>query len=337
MYKLIRSVLFLIDAEKAHHIGMKGMSLLHKILPIKWFKSLFNVSPHQVPINIESLNMPNFIGLAAGLDKNAKYFRALHALGFGHIEVGTITPRPQPGNPKPRLFRIIGDKAIINRMGFNNDGVHAIKKRLQTKPKDIVVGANIGKNKDTPNENAINDYVICFTELYEVADYFVVNVSSPNTPNLRALQDKEPLTNILNALQQKNFLKKPLFLKIAPDLTTEQLDEIIEVVLQTKITGIIATNTTITREGLNISKAEIENIGAGGLSGSPLFKKSIEVIKYLRKKLPADILIIGVGGIDNADKAQQMINAGVCAIQLYTGFIYQGPKLISEIINKVKV
>lgn len=336
MYSFFRHILFLLDAEKAHHIGLWALNIAYKILPHFLFQKIFSIEKFSTPHSNNLLHSPK-IGLAAGLDKNAQYYESLAACGFDFIEIGTVTPRPQPGNPKPRLFRLIKDEAIINRMGFNNDGVYKIKERLKHKPAHITVGANIGKNKDTPNEKAVEDYLICFKELYDVADYFVVNVSSPNTPQLRELQEKEPIMHILKTLKdyEKSILKngssfKQIFLKIAPDLNDEQLKDIAEVVVNTDISGVIATNTTIIRDGIVYEK-NIEKYGSGGLSGKPLFEKSLNVVKKLRPLLPPDKIIIGVGGIDNPEKAKQMLEAGANAIQIYTAFIYHGPKIISDI------
>ncbi len=347
MYPIIRNILFLLDAETAHHLGLQLLKLSYKLLPKKLFRQLLSVHTNTQNIQIKN-NIAihqNFfssfkIGLAAGLDKNAEYIESLAACGFDFIEIGTVTPQPQPGNPKPRLFRLIKDEAIINRMGFNNDGADAIKKRLQNKPPHLIVGANIGKNKHTPNENAVFDYLYCYKTLYSVADYFVVNVSSPNTPNLRELQEKNALINIFTALKNEekqlssSTNKKPIFLKIAPDLTDEQLKDIAEVVLQTDITGIIATNTTITRDNLQYEQHP-EKYGNGGLSGKPLFEKSLDIVKKLRIILPPHKIIIGVGGINSPQKAQLMKDAGANAIQLYTAFIYQGPKIISDIKKQI--
>jgi dihydroorotate dehydrogenase len=259
-------------------------------------------------------------------------------MGFGFVEIGTVTPLAQPGNDKPRLFRLIKDEAIINRMGFNNDGVDVVVERLKNRPKDLIVGGNIGKNKITPNENAQRDYEICFEKLYDVVDYFVVNVSSPNTPNLRALQDKEPLTKILSSLMsiRKGFINegkiaKPILLKIAPDLTVEQINDLVDIVRDTQIEGVVATNTTISREGLLASKTQIEQIGAGGLSGKIMFNHATEILSHLHQKSNGTIPLIGVGGIDTADKAKQKMIAGATLLQLYTGFIYKGPRLVKDI------
>lgn len=259
---------------------------------------------------------------------------AMEVLGFSHVEVGTVTPRPQAGNPKPRLFRLVQSNALINRMGFNNDGVDAMVERLKKKrPGGLIIGANIGKNKDTPNENAASDYLICFKGLYPYVDYFTVNVSSPNTPGLRELQDKEPLTHLLSSLQKENISNKPLFLKIAPDLNENQLDEIVEIVMATRFTGIIATNTTIERSGLKESKEKVDAIGAGGLSGEPILQKSVNVVKYIKEKSRGELVIIGAGGIHDAASAQMHLNAGADLIQLYTGLIYTGPSVVKRILR----
>ncbi|GAB5400387.1 MAG: quinone-dependent dihydroorotate dehydrogenase [Aureisphaera sp.] len=279
------------------------------------------------------LTFPNPVGLAAGFDKDAKLYRELSNFGFGFIEIGTVTPKPQDGNPKKRLFRLKSDSAIINRMGFNNGGVEEAVERLRLN-KNVLVGGNIGKNKVTPNADAVNDYVICFEALFDHVDYFVVNVSSPNTPNLRELQDKKPLTDLLNTLQQKNAAKsnrKPILLKIAPDLTDAQLVDIIEIVSDTQIDGVIATNTTISREGLTSeNKKEM-----GGLSGKPLTHRSTEVIRFLSEKSNKAFPIIGVGGIHTVEDALEKIEAGASLIQLYTGFIYEGPTLIKAINRRL--
>ncbi len=286
------------------------------------------------------LKFPNRVGLAAGLDKNAAYLNELSALGFGFIEIGTVTPKPQPGNDLPRLFRLKKDESLINRMGFNNEGVEIVAERLKNRPKGLIVGGNIGKNKVTPNENAVQDYLICFEKLYNLVDYFVVNVSSPNTPNLRELQDKKPLMEILsrliesrNAFIKKDFPHKPILLKIAPDLTNEQLDDVVSIVNETGIEGIVATNTTISREGLKTDKSIVEEIGAGGLSGKILLDKSTDVIQYINKKSEGKIPMIGVGGIYNEESAMKKINAGAGLVQVYTGFVYEGPILVKRIAN----
>ncbi|MBA2612600.1 MAG: quinone-dependent dihydroorotate dehydrogenase [Bacteroidetes bacterium] len=338
MYKIIKSFLFLINPESAHHLTFSALKF-SKFLPgfsLFFKKSAINRHP-SLSRQLFGLNFRNPVGLAAGLDKDAIAFNELGDFGFGFIEIGTVTPKPQPGNPKPRLFRLPKNEALINRMGFNNHGVVEAAIRLRNrKDSSLIIGGNIGKNKNTPNEEAVNDYIICFNELFEVVDYFVVNVSSPNTPNLRDLQEKEPLTNLLNTLQILNLKRqkpKPILLKIAPDLTNTQLDDIIDIVKQTKIAGVIATNTTISREGLNYTAAELESFGAGGLSGLPLTKRSTEVIRYLKQRSNNAFPIMGVGGIHSAEDAIEKINAGADLVQLYTGFIYKGPKLISDINN----
>ena len=336
MYPILKSFLFLLQPEKAHHLTF---SLL-KLPGISFFTGkIFKKEHPNLNRNICGLNFKNPVGLAAGLDKDAIAFNELGELGFGFIEIGTVTPKAQSGNDQPRLFRLPKNEALINRMGFNNHGVIDAAKRLRKrKDKSLIIGGNIGKNKLTPNENAVDDYIICFNELYEVVDYFVVNVSSPNTPNLRALQEKEPLTQLLNTLQNLNNTKtkpKPIFLKIAPDLTDTQLDDIIDIVKSTQIAGIIATNTTISREGLNYETSEIEKIGMGGLSGKPLRERSTEVIRYLKQKSNNAFPVIGVGGIHSADDALEKLNAGADLIQLYTGFIYHGPQLIKDINTRL--
>jgi dihydroorotate dehydrogenase len=341
MYKsIIKPLLFRLDPEKAHYLTFDLMNFfLGNPISKAISRAIFEVKDQNLEKELFGIKFKNPVGLAAGLDKDAKVFNELSALGFGFIEIGTLTPKPQPGNEKPRLFRLPKDSALINRMGFNNEGVDAAVKRLKHKNKGIIIGGNIGKNKITANEDANQDYEYCFKALFDVVDYFVVNVSSPNTPNLRALQDKEPLMALLNSLQVLNSQKtkrKPILLKIAPDLTDSQLDDIIEIVAQTKIDGIIATNTTIAREPLTYPKAEIEAIGMGGLSGKPLTKRSTEVIRYLKTKSKNAFPIIGVGGIHSQEDAVEKIQAGADLIQLYTGFIYEGPSLIKR-INKTLI
>ena len=333
MYKLfIRPFLFSLDPEKAHHFTFKYLKFIHKIplVPLL-IRKIYNVEHPSLHREVFGLHFKNPIGLAAGLDKDAKLYKELANLGFGFIEIGTITPKPQLGNPKKRLFRLIEDQGIINRMGFNNEGVEAAVKRLK-KNTNVLIGGNIGKNKTTPNEEAVNDYLICFEQLFNYVDYFVVNVSSPNTPNLRTLQEKEPLKQLLSTLQNTNLTHKnpkPILLKIAPDLTDEQLSDIIEIVQETHIAGVIATNTTIGREGL-VSGNQKET---GGLSGKPLKSRSTEVIRFLSEKSNHAFPIIGVGGIFSETDALEKLEAGASLIQLYTGFIYEGAGLIKR-INK---
>jgi dihydroorotate dehydrogenase len=335
MYKLfIRPLLFLLEAETAHNTTMGILSLLNKMRLTKILFFMYRRDMVRYHRSLFGLNFKNSVGLAAGLDKNAKAIDAFSDMGFGFVEIGTVTPKPQAGNPKPRLFRLKKDQSLINRMGFNNDGVEVVKERLKRRNSDVIVGGNIGKNKDTPNENAVDDYLICFDKLFDVVDYFVVNVSSPNTPGLRELQEKGPLTHILNTLMTQNnskAMQKPILLKIAPDLTNEQLDDIIDIVLETKISGLIATNTTIDRSHLETELDEIEQIGNGGLSGKVLQEKSNTVIEYINNKSDGKIPIIGVGGIGNASNAQDKIKAGASLVQIYSGFIYEGPSLIKNI------
>ncbi len=303
------------------------------------FRKAYVVHHPRLEREVFGLKFQNPVGLAAGFDKNAAYFNDLEHCGFGFIEIGTLTPKPQFGNDKPRLFRLKKDEAILNRMGFNNDGVDvAVEKLKKRNNPSLIIGGNIGKNKNTPNESATNDYIISFQKLFPYVDYFVVNVSSPNTPNLRDLQEKEPLKALLSELQKLNTEKeksKPILLKIAPDLTDSQLDDIIEIVEETKISGVIATNTTISRENLKTNPEEVNNLGAGGISGKPLTKRSTEVIRYLHLKSKGSFPIIGVGGIHSADDAIEKLMAGASLIQLYSGFIYEGPALIKKINQRL--
>lgn len=331
MYKtILRPLLFKFDPEKVHHFSFASLKRASQIPGYKRFaKANFQIKHPKLNRTVFGLKFKNPVGLAAGFDKDAKLYKELSELGFGFIEIGTLTPKPQDGNPKKRLFRLKEDQAIINRMGFNNLGVNEAVKRLRNNP-GILIGGNIGKNKSTPNESAFDDYKICFDKLFSVVDYFVVNVSSPNTPNLRDLQEKEPLTKLLLNLQKLNNTHpkpKPILLKIAPDLSNSQLDDIIEIVNDTKIAGVIATNTTIERKDL-LSKNKNE---AGGLSGAPLKSRSTEVIAYLHQKGKAKFPIIGVGGILSPEDAIEKLNAGASLIQLYTGFVYEGPSLVKKI------
>ncbi len=340
IYKyILRPIFFSIDPEKIHHLVFKLIKFSQSIPGVPFITRLIYVTKSQkLEREVFGIKFPNPVGLAAGFDKDAKLYKELSNFGFGFIEIGTITPLAQPGNDKPRMFRLPADQALINRMGFNNEGIEGAIERLKNRPKDLIIGGNIGKNKNTPNEEAINDYEKCFEALYPYVDYFVVNVSSPNTPNLRALQEKEPLKQLLSQLQHLNTKKaklKPILLKIAPDLTNEQLDDIVEIVQDSNIAGVIASNTTISREGLATSKERIAEIGMGGLSGKPLTERSTEVIAYLSKKSNKSFPIIGVGGIHTADDAIQKLNAGATLVQLYTGFIYEGPALIKAINNRI--
>ncbi|MDC1451596.1 quinone-dependent dihydroorotate dehydrogenase [Vicingaceae bacterium] len=338
MYKtIVKPLLFKQDPETIHYKVFGWLKILLKSRFSKSFtRLLFTFSNKNLQKELFGLKFPNPIGLAAGFDKDAKLYEELGCLGFGFIEVGTVTPLPQDGNPKPRLFRLPKDEALINRMGFNNGGVDQMIERLKNRNPNQIIGGNIGKNKLTPNEEAINDYVICFEKLFDYVDYFVVNVSSPNTPNLRELQDKEPLTKLLQTLQDLNNAKpyrKAILLKIAPDLTNEQLDDIVEIVDSKKIDGIIATNTTIDRSNLTTSDSEVEGIGAGGLSGKPVRERSTEVVRYLSNKSNKSFPIVAVGGIYTAEDAIEKLDAGADLVQIYTGFIYEGPGMIKR-MNK---
>ena len=333
MYKVfIKPILFLFDPEWVHHTVFSTLKLIHRIPGMgNLIKGFYQVKDQRLERKLFGLTFPNPVGLAAGFDKDAKLYKELSNFGFGFIEIGTLTPKPQPGNPKKRLFRLPEDGGLINRMGFNNEGVEAAIERLK-RNKGILIGGNIGKNKLTPNEEAVSDYVQCFEVLFSHVDYFVVNVSSPNTPNLRALQDKEPLTHLLQTLKDLNHSKskpKPILLKIAPDLTEEQLVDIIDIITSVKIDGVIATNTTLSREGLQSeNKSEM-----GGLSGKPVTKKSTEVIRFLHKKSKNAFPIIGVGGIHSPKDAIEKLEAGASLVQLYTGFVYEGPGVVKK-INK---
>jgi len=317
------------------HIGFSGL-----------FRKIYSTTGD--PVKVGGLNFKNAVGLGAGFDKNARWLKELETLGFGSVEIGTVTPLPQSGNEKPRLFRLPKDKALINRMGFNNDGVDAIVKRLSNfkqhqtsnlKHQTIIIGGNIGKNKVTPNEDAWKDYEICFRKLHPWVDYFVVNVSSPNTPGLRQLQEKDSLKKILTQLQTINkeqATQKPIYLKIAPDLTREQLDDVIDLALEIKLDGLVASNTTISREGLITKKEKIEKIGAGGLSGTPLKERSTEIVEYIVQKTSGRIPVIASGGIFTASDAREKIKAGASLVQVWTGFIYEGPGIAKRIVSTIK-
>ena len=336
MYKLIKPLLFRFDPEFIHHFVTGCLNVGNRIWGIKSvMKNVFHLADNRLEREVMGLKFKNPVGLAAGFDKNADLVEELATFGFGFIEIGTVTPLPQPGNDKPRMFRLPADKGLINRMGFNNQGVDVVAARLsRVRRNGLVIGGNIGKNKITTNEDAVSDYIKCFDRLFDVVDYFVVNVSSPNTPGLRELQEKEPLKKILNTLQQrnrKNDISRPILLKIAPDLSESQLDDIIEIVQETNIAGVVATNTTISRDGL--VSAEALKIETGGLSGKPLTQRSTEVIRYLSEKSKKSFVIIGVGGIHSPEDAVEKLEAGASLIQLYTGFIYEGPGLVKK-INK---
>jgi dihydroorotate dehydrogenase len=336
VYKsILKPLLFLKNPEDAHHFTFDLTKTIFN-LPIaksviKW---IYGFEDQRLEREVFGLKFKNPVGLAAGFDKDARLIDEMAMLGFGFIEIGTLTPKPQEGNPLPRLFRLPQDEALINRMGFNNGGVMEAVERLKNRNSEVIVGGNIGKNKLTPNENAVDDYLFCLEALHPYVDYFVVNVSSPNTPNLRDLQEKEPLKQLLEAVKTANDLKekpKPILLKIAPDLTDGQLDDIVEIVQETGIAGVIATNTTLDRSALTTAKAEIEAIGAGGVSGRVLAKRSTEIIRYLHQKSSGSFPIIGVGGIYSAEDAIAKLNAGASLVQVYSGMVYEGPGLIKKI------
>jgi dihydroorotate dehydrogenase len=338
MYKVIlKPLFFLFPPETIHHIVFKLIKFFCKIPGVPAvLKGCYAVKDKRLERKLFGLTFPNPVGLAAGFDKDAKLFDELGYFGFGFIEIGTLTPEAQPGNDKPRMFRLPQDEALINRMGFNNGGAEPAALRLKHRKTPVLIGGNIGKNKITPNEEAVSDYEKCFHALVDHVDYFVVNVSSPNTPNLRALQDKEPLTRLLNTIKginSKEKQPKPILLKIAPDLSNEQLDDIISIMNETKIDGLIATNTTINRSDLITPKTVVEAMGAGGLSGKPLTKRSTEVIKYLSDRSNKSFPIIAVGGIHTGADAIEKLKAGASLVQIYTGFIYEGPGIVKR-INK---
>ncbi|TAH01914.1 MAG: quinone-dependent dihydroorotate dehydrogenase [Sphingobacteriales bacterium] len=343
MYALIRSFLFLFSPEWVHYFSMNSLRLLCSFgVTRAIIKKLFEPR-HTKSVEQFGLNFKNVVGLAAGFDKNARYLRELSNLGFGFVEIGTVTPLPQAGNDKPRLFRLPKDKALINRMGFNNDGVKQVAKRLKAwkasaNAGTLIIGGNIGKNKVTANEDAWKDYDICFKELFDWVDYFVVNVSSPNTPGLRALQEKDSLRKILSHLQTINKQQahpKPLLLKIAPDLTTEQVNDVIDLAIEIQLDGLVVANTTISREGLKTDETTITAIGAGGLSGLPVREKSTALVNYMCRQLNGQIPVIASGGIFTSADATEKLNAGACLVQVWTGFIYEGPSIVKNICKKL--
>ena len=346
MYKLIRKVLFLLPPEDIHYFSMNVFSAVKYIPGFRNIISPAVTRDASLQRNIFNLSFLNPVGLAAGFDKNARYLRELEMLGFGSIEIGTVTPKPQPGNDKPRLFRIPEHCAIINRMGFNNDGVRAVAKRLSlwraaNRKTKLIIGGNIGKNKITPNNEAWKDYEICFRELFDFVDYFVVNVSSPNTPGLRELQEKDSLNKILSHLQtinRQHAEPKPLLLKIAPDLTTSQIDDVISLALEIGLDGLVATNTTVSREGLTgVDEETIDRIGAGGLSGKPLTERSTAIVRYIHEKTGGKIPVIASGGIFTAEDAREKFEAGASLVQVWTGFIYEGPMIVKKICRGLKL
>lgn len=325
----------MLSPEVAHEFALKSLSILLRFPLIgSWIRKSFQPINAQ-PIVVKGITFPNTIGLAAGFDKNAKWLPLLKDLGFGHVEIGTVTPLPQPGNPAPRLFRLPQDNALINRMGFNNDGIDAVVERLKNRPAGLVVGGNIGKNKITPNEEAINDYTIAFDAIYDHVDYLVVNISSPNTPGLRDLQEDTFITSLFEKLQSIRTNKriwKPIFLKIAPDFNQTQIHSLIETIKKANVDGVIATNTTIDRSNLRTSNKTVENMGAGGLSGKPLFEASNTVLELLAMEL-GDIPLIGVGGVFTKEDYEQKISMGASLVQVYTGFIYVGPRIVRKILS----
>ena len=343
MYKaFVKPLLFNLDAERAHHLVFDNLRRAARVPGTRaLLRALYDYQHPSLQREVFGLKFPNPVGLAAGVDKNAALTDELATLGFGFVEIGTVTPRPQPGNPVPRLFRLPQDEALVNRMGFNNDGAAVVAARLARRHnRQLIIGGNIGKNKDTPNEQAGADYVACFDALAEVVDYFVVNVSSPNTPNLRQLQEKKPLIDLLQQVQERNqarAIPRPLLLKIAPDLTDSQLDDILEIARETQLSGLVATNTTISRDNLSTDGAYVASLGAGGLSGRPLRARATEVIRYLHQKSDGALPIIGSGGIHSAADAQEKLAAGASLIQLYTGFIYEGPALVRRINEQLAV
>jgi len=336
MYKLlVKPVLFSMDAERAHRFVFRFLKILFAIPGVRFIVCrFFSVRNPSLFRRVFNLTFSNPVGLAAGFDKDGKYIDCLSPFGFGFIETGTITPLPQPGNEKPRLFRLPDDEALINRMGFNNEGAESAAKRLRNRNQNTIIGGNIGKNKNTLNEKAVDDYVYCFKTLFNRVDYFVINVSSPNTPGLRELQDKDSLFKIIDAVQQVNFTMaqpKPVLLKISPDLSFGQLDEIIQIIIKTKISGVIAANTTIDRDNLSTDKKSVMKAGEGGLSGRPLRKRSTEMVRYIAEKSNKSFAIIASGGIHSAADAVEKLKAGADLVQIYTGFVYEGPSLVRKI------
>jgi dihydroorotate dehydrogenase len=340
VYQLLRNILFWFDAEEVHYFSMNMLRFFCRFPFIKNFLKK-NFTPQRgFSKEVLGITFSNPVGLAAGFDKNAKYLNELETLGFGFVEIGTVTPLPQDGNPKPRLFRLPKDKALINRMGFNNDGVIAAAERVRSYRKknktSLIIGGNIGKNKITPNEDAWKDYEICFNELHDAVDYFVVNVSSPNTPGLRDLQQKDSLKKILVNLQQINrtrSIQKPLLLKISPDLDQNDLDDVIDLALEIKLDGLVAANTTIRRNNLISNNKTVDTIGAGGLSGKPLREESTRITNYIHQRTKGTISIISSGGIFSANDAKEKLENGAALIQVWTGFIYEGPRIVKKILS----
>ena len=346
MYKVLRSILFLFPPESVHYFSMNCLRLICSVgIFRRLLRFTFTLNDPQLQTTLFRLDFKNPVGLGAGFDKNAKYLRELEALGFGFVEIGTVTPLPQAGNDKPRLFRLPADQALINRMGFNNDGVEVVAERLKrwrdrrnNTGHQLIIGGNIGKNKVTPNEDAWKDYEICFKELHPYVDYFVVNVSSPNTPGLRELQEKDSLHKILRHLQMINngkAVSKPILLKIAPDLTPEQVDDVVDLALEIQLDGLVCANTTISRNALETPKAEIEKIGAGGLSGKPVKERATEIVNYIHQRTKGEIPIIASGGVFTGEDAREKFNSGASLVQVWTGFIYEGPSIVKRICKSL--
>ena len=341
MYDLLKPLLFRLDAERAHHLTMRGFGATQALGPLgEVAMGRWRVRDPALRREVFGVPFANPVGLAAGFDKDGVYFPQMARLGFGHVELGTVTPRPQDGNPRPRLFRLPADRALVNRMGFNNAGVEALARNLERTPRpvDLVLGGNIGKNKDTPNDDATADYLACLERLHGLVDYFAVNVSSPNTPGLRSLQAREPLTRLLSELQVRNRAyarPRPLLLKIAPDLSEGELDDIVAIADATELAGVIATNTTVAREPLTTEVARVAALGAGGLSGAPVYERSTAVVRHLRAALPAGIALVGVGGVDSPERALGKLEAGADLVQVYSGLVYAGPGLPAAICRAV--
>ena len=332
---ILKPLFFRLSPERAHYLAMDLLVVASMVPGVGWWMRRKAAKRNAGrAVTVAGLTFPNPVGLAAGFDKDARWLPALEMLGFGFVEIGTVTPRAQSGNPQPRLFRLKEDRGILNRMGFNNEGLYPAVGRLVRRPEGLVVGGNIGKNKITPNGKAEEDYLACVDALHAHVDYFVVNVSSPNTPGLRELQEKEPLSKLLRAVVARNQSHpghRPVFLKIAPDLTDGQLDDIVDIVLEEKVDGVVATNTTISREGLKTPE-EVERMGAGGVSGVPVRARATEVVKHLAAKGQGRFPIIGVGGIDGPESAREKLEAGASLVQVYSGMIYEGPGLPARIV-----
>ncbi len=346
MYKVLRSILFLFPPESVHYFSMNCLRLICSVgIFRRLLRFTFTLNDPRLQTTLFRLDFKNPVGLGAGFDKNARYLRELESLGFGFVEIGTVTPQPQAGNEKPRLFRLPADQALINRMGFNNDGVVVVAERLKkwrerrvSTGHRLIIGGNIGKNKVTPNEEAWKDYEICFKELHPYVDYFVVNVSSPNTPGLRELQEKDSLHKILRHLQMINngkAVSKPILLKIAPDLTPEQVDDVVDLALEIQLDGLVCANTTISRNARETSKAEIEKIGAGGLSGKPVKERATEIVNYIHQRTKGEIPIIASGGVFTGEDAREKFNSGASLVQVWTGFIYEGPSIVKRICKSL--